>query len=142
MRGPSYVSVESALSYWGLIPERTYEISSATVKTSKKYTSPVGRYSYKQLPLPYYAFGIERVELVPHQFALIASPEKAICDKIILTPNINLRSIVQTKAFLIEDLRMDEAALQKLAIEKIDSWLVDAPKRSSLQLLVNTLKEL
>jgi uncharacterized UBP type Zn finger protein len=73
---------------------------------------------------------------------LIASPEKAICDKIILTPNINLRSIVQTKAFLIEDLRMDEAALRKLAIEKIDSWLVDAPKRSSLQLLVNTLKEL
>jgi hypothetical protein len=142
LRGPSYVSVESALSYWGLIPERTYEISSATLKTSKKYTTPVGRFSYKQLPLPYYALGIERVELVPQQFVLIASPEKALCDKIILTPKINLRSIVQTRAFLIEDLRMDEAALQKLAIEKIDSWLVDAPKRSSLQLLVNTLKEL
>src|SRR6218665_3344082 len=37
LRGPSYVSLESALSFWGLIPERVYEISSVTTKTSKEY---------------------------------------------------------------------------------------------------------
>lgn len=34
--GPSYVSLESALSYWGLIPKRVYEINSMTIKISKK----------------------------------------------------------------------------------------------------------
>ena len=142
LRGPSYVSVESALSYWGLIPERAYEISSVTVKTSKKYTTPAGRYTYMQLPLPYYTFGIQSVELAPQQFALIASPEKAICDKIILTSKVNLRSIVQTKAFLLENLRMDADELHKLDQEMIDSWLEDAPKRNSLKMLINTLRVL
>lgn len=142
LRGPSYVSVEAALSYWGLIPERTYEISSVTVKTSKKYNTPVGRYTYQQLSLPYYAFGIRSVELAPKQSALIASPEKALCDKIILTAKINLRSIVQTKALLIEDLRIDKEMLRKLDVEMIDSWLEDAPKKNSLKMLVNTLNEL
>ena len=35
LRGPSYVSLESALSYWGLIPERVYEITSVTLKSKK-----------------------------------------------------------------------------------------------------------
>ena len=37
LRGPSYVSLESALSYWNMIPERAYEISSVSIKTSKIY---------------------------------------------------------------------------------------------------------
>ena len=37
LRGPSYVSLESALSYWSMIPERTYEICSVTLKFSKIY---------------------------------------------------------------------------------------------------------
>jgi predicted transcriptional regulator of viral defense system len=52
LRGPSYVSLEAALSYWGFIPERTYEISSVTVKPSKKYKTIIGRFGYQQLPTP------------------------------------------------------------------------------------------
>ena len=62
LRGPSYVSLESALSYWGMIPERVYEISSVTTKTSKLYQTQVGRYSYKQLRTPYYSYGIKSME--------------------------------------------------------------------------------
>ena len=142
LRGPSYVSMETALSYWGMIPERTYEISSASVKTSKKYTTAVGRYSYYQLPLPYYAFGIKGVELTKVQTSLIASPEKALCDKIVLTQKLNLRSVKQTSAFLLEDLRMDEDQLRELDLEMIQTWLEDAPKKNSLQILINTLRKL
>ena len=39
LRGPSYVSMESALSYWSVIPERVYEVSSVTLKTTKTYTN-------------------------------------------------------------------------------------------------------
>lgn len=142
LRGPSYVSLESALSYWGFIPERTFEVSSVSVKTSKKYKTPVGRFNYQQLPLPYYSFGIRSIQLTPKQTILIASPEKAICDKIVLTSMINLRSIKQTQEFLLEDLRMDEDMLKTLDLDLLDSWLDDAPKKNSLKMLINTLKEL
>ncbi|WP_051224620.1 type IV toxin-antitoxin system AbiEi family antitoxin domain-containing protein [Flavobacterium tegetincola] len=59
--GPSYVSLESALSYWSLIPERIYEVSSITLKVSKKYKTPTGRYSCRFMPSPYYSFGIKSI---------------------------------------------------------------------------------
>lgn len=142
LRGPSYVSLESALSYWGMIPERSYEISSVTMKSSKLYKTPVGRFSYHFLSFPYYAFGIRSVQLTPKQTIMIASPEKALCDKIILTSGINLRSVKQTIAFLLEDLRMNEEILKRLDKEIIYSWLESAPKKNSLKILIKTLEEL
>ena len=142
LRGPSYVSLEAALSHWGFIPERTYEISSVTIKPSKKIKTPIGRFGYQQLPTPYYSYGIRSVELTTNQLVLLASPEKAICDKIVLTPMVNLRSVKQTRAFLLEDLRMDEHLLRTLNLEMISTWLEDAPKKSSLKMLISTLKEI
>lgn len=142
LRGPSYVSLESALSYWDLIPERVYETSSVTTKTTKTYQTSLGRYSFQHLSTPYYSFGIRSVRLTEQQTALIASPEKAVCDKIVLTTGVILRSISQTMDFLMEDLRIDEEQLQILDVSTIQSWIEDAPKRSSLQMLVNSLQSL
>jgi len=137
--GPSYVSVESALSHWGFIPERVYEIASMTTKASKKYETAIGRFTYRHLVKPYYSFGIKQVKLKEKQVALIASPEKAICDKIITTPGLFLRSTKQATEFLIEDMRMDEDNLRKLNISEMGSWLKYAPKWASLETLVKTL---
>lgn len=142
LRGPSYISMESALYYWEMIPERVYEISSATLKTSKTYATPIGRFSYQHLASPYYSFGLQSIRLAPHQTALIASKEKALCDKIILTSGITLRSIRQTKSFLTDDLRIDDNSLQSLDPTTIYSWIEDAPKKSSLEILVKTLEAL
>ncbi len=142
LRGPSYVSLESALSYWNMIPERAYEISSVTIKTPKVYKTPVGRFSYQQLKLPYYSYGIKSIKYSSKQTTLIASPEKALCDKIVLTPKINLRSVKQTKAFLLEDLRLDPEVLSTLDTEFIKLWIKDAPKKSSLKMLIKTLVQL
>jgi len=142
LRGPSYVSLESALSYWGMIPERAYEVSSVTTKTSKLYQTPVGRFSYRQLETPYYSFGITHLKISPRQSALIASREKALCDKIVLTPGVNLRSIRQTREFLVEDLRMNHDVLDNLDVDVIRLWPEDAPKSSSLQMLIKTLERL
>jgi predicted transcriptional regulator of viral defense system len=142
LRGPSYVSLESALSFWGFIPERVYEISSVTVKPAKTYKTPVGRFTYAHASMPYYSFGIQSVQLTPRQVALIASPEKALCDKIVMTSGINLRSTKQVREYLIDDLRIDEDSLQKLNLDEMNSWLNDAPKKSSLDMLVKTLKNL
>lgn len=142
LRGPSYISMESALSYWGLIPERTYEVSSVTLKTSKLYRTPIGRFSYQYVASPYYSFGLQSVQLKEQQTAIIASREKALCDKIILTTGVFLRSIRQTKDFLIEDLRIDEENLLNLDITVMKTWLDDAPKRSSITMLIKTLESL
>ncbi|GGH15143.1 hypothetical protein FAZ19_06895 [Sphingobacterium alkalisoli] len=140
--GPSYVSLETALSYHGLIPERVYEISSVTVKASKTVNTKVGRFTYRQASLPYYFFGLESIKLTPRQVVLMASPEKALCDKIVMTSGVHLRSIVQVRSFLIDDLRIDIDRLRALDIDGIDSWIEAAPKASSLKMLTKTLSEL
>jgi hypothetical protein len=94
------------------------------------------------LPLPYYAFDIKSIKLTSKQTALMASPEKALCDKIILTSGIRLRSTKQVKEFLIEDMRMDEEALKNLDTTKMKSWLADAPKASSIKELIKTISSL
>lgn len=142
LRGPSYVSLETALGYWGLIPERVYEISSVTVKTAKVYKTPVGRFSYLHVKTPYYSYGIKYVQLRATQSVLIASPEKALCDKIILSPGVLLRSIAQTQDFLMEDMRITRQVLQALDVKAINSWITDAGKKNSLEMLVKTLDAL
>lgn len=140
--GPSYISLDSALQHWGLIPERVYETVSVTTKPSKKIKTAIGRFSYTNLSLPYYAFGIQQVSLTQKQTALIAGAEKAVCDKIVLTKGVILRSVKQTLEILVEDFRIDTARLKELDIKKISSWVKDAPKQKSLDMLVKTLKTL
>lgn len=142
LRGPSYVSFESAFAFWNMIPERVFEITSATLKTSKKYETAIGRFNYFHLPSPYYSFGIKSIRLSENQTVLIASPEKAICDKIVLTSGIQLRSKNQTKKLLLEDLRLELSFLQNLDLKSIHSWIKESPKKSSLDILLKTLIEL
>jgi hypothetical protein len=140
LAGPSYVSLETALSHWRLIPEKVFETASATTGRSKSFRTQLGRFSYMHLPLPYFAFGQLRIELHEKQAALIAAPEKALCDKIIATSGLNFRSGAQVLEWLTEDMRMEKESLKKLDIDLIDSWLIDSPKSSSLMQLVKALK--
>lgn len=142
LRGPSYISLESALAHWGMIPERVYETSSITLKTSHVYDTAIGRFTYRHLGVPYYSFGLKRIEVGVNQFVLIASREKAVCDKIITTSGVNLRSQSQTRDFLIEDMRIEEDTLSALNVAEIESWIEDAPKSTSLEMLVKTLQSL
>lgn len=142
LRGPSYVSSDSALSYWGLIPERVYETISMTTNLAKVYKTPVGRFRYIRLPLPYYSFGIQRVELASSQVTLIAGKEKSLCDKIITTPGLKLRSVRQSRDYLTEDLRISRESLRELNTSAINDYLHDAPKQESISILIKTLNDL
>lgn len=140
--GPSYVSLDAALAYHGLIPERIYEVSSITVKASRNFKTPLGLFSYIRLPLPYYAFGLQQVKLAEEQFALVASPEKALTDKVITTSGIILRSIKEARDYLLENLRIDETDLKNLNTKTMLTWLQDAPKKDSLSMIVKTINGL
>lgn len=140
--GPSYISLDSALFYWGLIPERVFEISSVTPKLSKRIIAQHLVYSFTHLPLAYYPLGIQSVSLTKTQTVLMASPEKALCDKVITMSGINLRSRQQALAFLIEDLRMDSDQLRELNTSEMANWLPVCPKKKSIQLLIETVSAL
>lgn len=142
MLGPSYVSFDSALSYHGLIPERVFEVSSATTKASRKFDTPTGTFTFTRMPLPYYSFGIRQVEIGENQNALIASPEKALFDKIIDTAGLKLRSKIAAGDYLVENLRMDEDQLKQLDVQAMETWLSDSPKRESLVHVIKLIKEL
>lgn len=137
--GPSYVSGPSALSYWGMIPERVYGVSSATSGKAKMISLPTASLEYYHLPIDYYTVGIRLVNLSEAQNILLASPEKSLCDTVIFTKGLNLRSIRQTRYFLLEDLRIDIENLQSLEIQKIEGWLDISPKRASMDKLYKTI---
>ena len=140
--GPSYVSLDTALSYYGLIPERVYEIASMTTKATRKYNSPMGLFSYTHLQLPYYSFGIRQIKLSDEQWALVACPEKALFDKVVTTTGVVFRSSQTVKSYLLDDLRMDEDSLKGFDIRSMLEWVPDAPKKESLSLLIKTIRDL
>lgn len=140
--GPSYVSVETALSYHSLIPERVYEIASVTTQAPRKFNTPLGTFTYMRLPLPYYAFGIRSEKLADDQYAMVASPEKALCDKIITTSGLLFRSKKAAREFLLENMRMDEEALKQLNTKEMTSWIKGSLKEESLSMVVTVIQEL
>lgn len=140
--GPSYVSLDSALSYYGFIPERVYGITSVTIKNARTFVTTAGIFSYVRQPAPYYAFGIRHVNLSEEQFALIASPEKAICDKIISSSGAIFRSRRNVLSYLTEELWMDTEMLKTLDTRMIGEWISQAPKKKSIEMLVKSLGDL
>ena len=134
--------METALSHWGLIPEKVFEITSATVGRSETFDTPTGRFSYAHLPIPYYSFGQQSVRIAENQVALVANAEKALCDKIVTSSGLLFRSILQLKDWLIEDMRMEKDVLRNLQPRIIHSWLTQAPKKQALRLLIKIIEDL
>jgi hypothetical protein len=99
-------------------------------------------FSFTHLPLAYYPVGIKSITLTDVQTVLIASPEKCICDKVITTAGVNLRSKKQAMTFLVEDLRMEKDRLRELNLREMIKWLPVCPKRSSIKNLIEAIAEL
>lgn len=114
---PSYVSFEYALSYYGMIPERVDEITSATMKHPKLFITPLGRYSYRKISTNAYSIGIDWHYNEQDGGRLIATPEKALCDKIRYDRGIGRMSQEEMLEYLEYDLRLDN-------LEKLDGELI------------------
>lgn len=139
--GPSYISLDYALHYFGLIPERVEAVTSVTTGRSRKYATPVGLFSYRMIPLAAFRIGMDRVELDDGRSFLIATPEKALADKIRDDRGNGLQSQGRLMDYLENDLRVDPAALARLD----GAQLVEIARRyrsRKLQLLGNLLKRL
>lgn len=78
----SYISLESALSFYGMIPEYPYSITSVTTKKTKKFTTNYGIFSYRKIK-PDLFFGFKLITGNNYLYRL-ATPEKALFDFIYL----------------------------------------------------------
>lgn len=137
--GPSYVSVESALRYYGLIPERVYTTQSMTINRSKKFENSIGRFEYISVPKDYYSIGILQKTVREKYTFLIASPEKALCDLIVSTPYLRLQSEKALLTYLDEDLRFEMTALREMNPEIIKNCVETGKKKNILELLLKTI---
>lgn len=117
--GPSYISFEFALSFYGLIPERVSTITCATFnkKKKKQYNTNFGVFIYRDVPILAYPEEILLKQEGDYSYQ-IATKEKALCDKLYtLKPLYNYSNL---EKMLFNDLRIDIEEFNKLNVEKIE----------------------
>ena len=137
---PSYVSMQTALRYYGLIPEAVYTTQSMTLKHSRCFDTPVGRFVYKNMSREAFPIGITSVNMQSYAF-LIATPEKALCDLIANSPKVNLRYLKDVEIYLEDDIRMDMSDFKKMDIGIFERYAQVGKKSKSIGTLIKYLKK-
>lgn len=107
---PSYVSFEMALSYYGLIPEGVYAITSATSKKTATFQTPIGKFSYRTLK-PQLFFGYNLLS-IGQQHCKLAEIEKVILDYLYLNPQSTRTADLQEWRFHSKEF-LDKVDLHK-----------------------------
>lgn len=102
---PSYISLHTALSYYGLIPEAVIQVTSVTPLKTASFNNSFAQYTYMSIKNEL-MFGYELKPLHEGRAMQFASPEKALLDLLYLYPGYN--SLKQ-----MEDLRLDEDFLHE-----------------------------
>ena len=111
--GPSYISLQYALHYHGLTPERVETVTSVTTGRSRAFSTPVGVFSYRTIPFEAFATGMGQYELADGRSFLMATPEKALADTIVADRGASIMNVNEMRDYLTE-LRVDPTALRGL----------------------------
>ena len=133
--GPSYVSLEAALAHHGLIPERVDEVTCISTKRPRLFETPMGRFSYRAVPARVFLAGVTLVEAEGGSY-LLASPEKALCDRVAQIRN--LRAQRDVPPLLVDELRVDVEMLAKFDVALVRD-IARAYRRASVTALAGWL---
>jgi len=137
--GPSYVGREYALRYYGLIPERVYMVTSVTTKHARAFENATGQYDYHNCSNEYFPVGV-KMESVNGICFLIATKEKALCDVINFSKNLNFRSMKDIETYLEEDIRFDSTELKVLDLEMLERCAAVSRRKSSINMLIKYIR--
>lgn len=136
---PSYISMSTALRYYGLIPEAAYVHQSMTVKHSRSFQTPVGSYDYKYISREAFSIGVRSMHKGDYAF-LIASPEKALCDLIANSSKVNLRYMKDVEIYLEQDIRMDMDEFYKMDETIFKDYIKVGKKADSISRLLKFMR--
>lgn len=95
---PSYVSLESALNYYGIFPDVPFSVTSVTSKKTQEFKNQFGLFLYRSLK-PELFFGWQEIEAGKNQSYKIAKPEKALFDFVYLNQNSFEKGFPQEERF-------------------------------------------
>lgn len=134
--GPSFISLESALSYHGWIPEGVFSTTCVCVKKTLSFTTPLGRFDYRHIPSIVFYESVERIEEQQEAY-FMASPWKALCDYV----------YVYKKAWtsidpLVKSLRIDEQELRRARREELLNLKQNTQSRRVHDFIDGVLKDL
>lgn len=108
---PSYISLHSALAFYGLIPESVVQITSVTTLKTAEFQNAFGTFNYKTVK-PAAMFGFDYLPFMNDRTLLLAKPEKAILDLLYLYPFYKTEND-------FESLRLDEDIMNETINKEI-----------------------
>ena len=128
---PSYVSLQSALAHYGLIPEFVTVVTSVTTSRPGRWSNSFGDYDYRHIKTDLF-FGYQSVDFGGGQKALMAVPEKALLDLLYLQPGSD-------KPAYLRELRLEN--LDVLDLDKLKR-MAEASGSPKLRRAVRTVEEM
>ena len=135
---PSYISCLSALRFYGLTPEAVYQTQSMTIKHTRTFETPVGVFAYNNVARKVFPIGVTNITRNGYSF-VIATPEKALCDLIATSPQVNLRYLTDAQRYLVEDIRLDMDAFSKMNPDIFRKYARVGKKKTSILTLIKLL---
>ena len=138
---PSYVSLDYALYYYNIIPERICEITSMTINRAKKFQTPYGIFSYQKMDNQLFSVGL-RMQRTKNISFIIATKEKALCDKVFFTKRLDfLRGQNEMIEFLEDDLRVDLDEFKNADLNIFDEYF-KITRSKKIGILTNVMKRI
>ncbi len=110
---PSYISLQSALAFWALIPETVLTTTSITTGRPGEFSTPLGVHVYRHVQRSWF-HDYRRVDIGHGHFAWLASPEKALLDLFYLERGSDSRDFLRELRLELDD-GIDLARLRNLA---------------------------
>lgn len=136
---PSYVSMQTALRHYGIIPEAVYTIQAMTFKAAKTFTTPIGTFCYTHISEEAFHIGVTQIK-ENNVVYLMATPEKALCDLIASQPGINLRYKKEALEFIENDLRFDMEKFYSLNPDILNEYAKVGKKQESIHTITKLLR--
>lgn len=141
--GSSYISLDYALSFYSLIPERVMTVTSVTTMKTRIIDTPLGRFSYRKVPERVYRTGMDLhlPETGPSFF--IATPEKALADKVNQFFALDETRGAGLYDLLVHNLRIEPSSLSSLDYSLLEeiSQVYRSRKVSALAEFVRKLQK-
>lgn len=130
---PSYISLHSALSFYGMIPEEVVQLTSVTTLKTAKFENAFGTFHYQNVKTPLF-FGYEMKMMQNGRALLFATPEKALLDLLYLNPYYKTEQDM-------EELRLDEDFMQnELDRDRMMSYLLKIESKTLDQKIKRLMK--
>lgn len=140
LHAPSHISLETALSFHGLIPETVFQVSSVTCSRSRNFDTPLGLFTFQRVPLLNPRSGVEVVKLSKYSWAFVAKPLRAITDLIYLRKEISWET--DGFGFLTDSLRMENEDISQIDFSHFNEILKGLRDKRTLYYLKSMKKEI